>query len=85
MTNLENSLISATHLSPTAIIKVRGEIVLIMDATKEGVVYFKLSKNMFRVRLILFFIVKDNKDKCKFLPDYVRSKLLHLCLRKNVI
>jgi len=58
MTNLENSLISATHLSPTAIIKVRDEVVLIIHATKEGEVYFKLAKNMFRVRRILFFIVE---------------------------
>lgn len=44
---------SVTHLNPTANINVSDEIVLIIDVTNEGVVYFKLTKNMFRVRLIL--------------------------------
>lgn len=57
---------------------------LIIDVTKEGAVYFKLAKSMFRARLILFFIVKGNKDRCKFLPDLGRSKSLCFCLEKGI-
>lgn len=66
--NIRNSI---THLNPIANINVIDEIVLIIDVTKEGVVYFKLAKNMFRVRPILFFVVKVNKDRCEFLQDLV--------------
>lgn len=51
---------------------------LVMDASKDGVVYFKLAKNMFRVRLVLFFTMKENKDKCKFLPELVRLNCVFL-------
>lgn len=61
-----NTRNSITHLNPIANINVIDEIVLIIDVTKEGVVYFKLAKNMFRVRPILFFVMKVNKEDVSF-------------------
>ena len=41
------------YLSRTAMTKVMAAMVLTMEATKVGEVYFKLAKYMFRVRLTL--------------------------------
>lgn len=68
--NSNDGFVTCTYLSATAIINVRADIVLTIDVTKEGEVYFKLAKYMFNVRLTLFHS-KEEESRIKIQSKYI--------------